>query len=168
MGGLEEDRARHAIEVIERNARTQAQVIDDLLDVSPHHHGKLHLEVRPLMPASSIESALDSVRPMAEAKGVTLHAARREGGAHLRRCRTSPADRLESSLQRDQVHPARRRRHSEPGDRRPHVEIHVTDNGEGISSEFLPYVFDRFRQADASAARFRGGLGLGSPSSATS
>src|SRR5262249_19360431 len=71
-GTLDEEKVRHAITVVERNARTQAQVIEDLLDVSRIITGKLRLDVQAIMPARAIASAIESVKPMAEAKGVVL------------------------------------------------------------------------------------------------
>lgn len=159
---LPEDKVRHASEVIVRNARAQAQVIDDLLDVSRIITGKMRLDISPFMPASAIETALESVRPMAEAKGVRLldlldpNAGPVSGDAgRLQQIVwnllsnaikfTPKGGRVEVRLERINSH----------------IEITVSDTGDGISPEFLPYVFDRFRQADASSARTSGGLGLG-------
>src|SRR5262245_45451560 len=165
VGGLDEVKVQHAIEVIERNARAQAQVIDDLLDVSRIITGKLRLDVRPLMPAASIESALDSVRPAAEAKGVTVHALLDAQAGPI----SGDAGRLQqiawnllSNAIKFTPRGGRVEARLERAD--SHIEITVSDTGEGIAPEFLPYVFDRFRQADATAARaarHRGGLGLG-------
>ena len=162
MGGLEEDKVGHAIDVIERNARAQAQVIDDLLDVSRIITGKLRLDVHSIMPAAAIESALDSVRPTADAKGVTLSAIldrdagpiSGDGGRLQQIVWNLLSNAIKFTARGGRVQVRLERVHS-------HLEIIVGDTGEGISPEFLPYVFDRFRQADASATRFRGGLGLG-------
>ena len=159
---LDEAKARHAAEVVERNARGQAQVIDDLLDVSRIITGKLRLDISPIMPDQAIESALDSVRPMAEAKGVRLdtmldpHAGPVSADSGrlqqvvwnllTNAIKFTPRDgRVEVRLERINSH----------------LEIVVSDSGEGISPEFLPFVFDRFRQADASSTRLISGLGLG-------
>ena len=155
-------RERHAVEVIERNARAQARVIDDLLDVSRIITGKLRLDVHPLMPAAAIDSALDSLKPMADAKGIRLHSVLDSSAgpvsgdpARLQQIVwnlvsngikfTPKGGRVEVRLERVDSS----------------VEIAVSDTGEGIRPEFLPHVFDRFRQSDAGIARRTGGLGLG-------
>jgi PAS domain S-box-containing protein len=162
MGGLDDDKVQRAIDVIERSARAQAQVIDDLLDVSRIITGKLRLDVRPLMPAASIESGIDSVRPMADAKGVTLLAILDERAGPI----SGDAGRLQQIVWNLLSNAIKFTARGGTVQIRlecieSHLEIVVSDTGEGIGPEFLPYVFDRFRQADASAARFRGGLGLG-------
>ena len=161
-GQMDHERARHAVEVIERNARTQAQVIEDILDVSRIITGKLRLNVQALMPSAVIESALESVRPSAEAKGVRLSAvidatAGPITGDHGRLQQiiwnllsnsikfTPRGGRVEVRLERINSH----------------IEIVVSDTGEGIAPEFLPHVFDRFRQADSTPSRESPGLGLG-------
>jgi PAS domain S-box-containing protein len=155
-------RERHAVEVIERNARAQARVIDDLLDVSRIITGKMRLDVQPLMPASAIEAALESLQPMAEAKGVRVHSVLDSHAGpvsgDLARLQqvvwnlvsngikfTPRGGRVEVRLERVDSS----------------VEIVVSDTGEGISPDFLPHVFDRFRQSDATIARRTSGLGLG-------
>ncbi|HET9252460.1 MAG TPA: PAS domain S-box protein [Candidatus Eisenbacteria bacterium] len=155
-------RERHAVEVIERNARAQARVIDDLLDVSRIITGKLRLDVHPLMPATAIESALDSLRPMADAKGIRLHSVL---DSHAGPVSGDPArlqqvvwnlvsNGIKFTPKGGRVEVRLERVDSS-------VEIAVSDTGEGIGPEFLPHVFDRFRQSDASIARRTGGLGLG-------
>jgi PAS domain S-box-containing protein len=157
-----EVRERHAIEVIERNARAQARVIDDLLDVSRIITGKLRLDVHPLMPSSAIESALDSLRPMADAKGVRLHSVL---DSHAGPVSGDPAriqqiiwnlvsNGIKFTPKGGRVEVRLERVDSS-------VEIVVSDTGEGISPEFLPHVFDRFRQSDATISRRTSGLGLG-------
>ena len=162
LGHLDESKAQHAAEVVERNARAQAQMIEDLLDVSRIIAGKLRLDVRPVMPAVPIEAALESVSPMAEAKGVRLHSILDQHAGPIsgdpgrlqqivwnllvNAIKFTPRDgRVEIRLER--VH--------------SNAEIIVTDSGEGMLPQFLPHVFDRFTQADASSARATGGLGLG-------
>ena len=161
-GALDEERLRHAIAVIERNARTQAQVIEDLLDVSRIITGKLRLDIQPILPSRAVGSAIESVKPMAEAKGVTLRAeldpdAGPISGDSSRLQQIvwnllSNAIKFTPSGGRVEV---RLRRVS------AQVELSVRDSGIGIEPEFLPHVFDRFRQADASTTRAVGGLGLG-------
>jgi len=162
MGTMDEAKSRHAALVIERNARAQAQVIEDLLDVSRIIAGKLRLDIQTLMPSAAIESALESVRPMAEAKGVELHAALD--------AQAGPISGDSSRLQQIVWNLLSNAIKFTPGGGRvdvrlerinSHLEIAVSDTGEGLSPEFLPHAFDRFRQADASASRTSGGLGLG-------
>jgi PAS domain S-box-containing protein len=151
-----------AIETIERNARAQSQLIDDLLDVSRIITGKLRIDVRPVDPNSFIESALEAVRPAAEAKGVRVQRIMDTGvvtvsGDPVRMQQviwnllsnaikfTPKGGRVQIRLERVNSH----------------VEIAISDTGAGIAPEFLPYVFDRFRQADQRTTRQHGGLGLG-------
>lgn len=162
VGNLDDDRARHAIDVIERNARTQAQVIEDILDVQRIITGKLRLEVQTLMPAPTVESALESVRHAAEAKGVRLHANLDPQAGPI----SGDPARLQQivwNLLSNSI------KFTPPGGRvevrlagiDSAIEIMVSDTGEGIDPQFLPHVFDRFRQADASTTRTSTGLGLG-------
>jgi PAS domain S-box-containing protein len=151
-----------ALETIERNARAQAQLIDDLLDVSRIITGKLRLDVRPVDPNSFIETAVEAVRPAAEAKGVRVQKIMDTGvvsvsGDPVRLQQVvwnllSNAVKFTPKGGRVQVRLERVN---------SHVEIAVSDDGAGISPEFLPFVFDRFRQADQRPTRHHGGLGLG-------
>ncbi|HEX8336655.1 MAG TPA: ATP-binding protein, partial [Pyrinomonadaceae bacterium] len=151
-----------AFETIERNARAQAQLIEDLLDVSRIITGKLRVDVRPVDPNSFIEAAIEAVRPAAEAKGVRVQRIMDTGvvsvlGDPVRLQQivwnllsnaikfTPRGGRVTVSLERVNSH----------------VEIGVSDTGAGIPQGFLPYVFDRFRQADGRTTRAHGGLGLG-------
>jgi PAS domain S-box-containing protein len=161
-GNLDAEKTRHAIEVVERNARTQAQVIEDILDVSRIITGKLRLDVRMLMPMTVVESALESVRPTAEAKGVHLHSVLDPNAGPI----TGDSSRLQQvywNLLSNAIKFTPRGGRVEVRLERinSHIEISVSDTGEGISHDFLPHVFDRFRQADASSSRTTGGLGLG-------
>jgi PAS domain S-box-containing protein len=161
-GKLDEASTAHAIETIERNARSQAQLIEDLLDVSRIITGNLLLDVRPVNPTGVIEGAMEAVRPAAEAKGVRLV---KELDTSISSVFGDPT-RLQQVIWNllsnaikftplgGQVSISLARSDS-------HFEIVVTDTGEGIHPEFLPYVFDRFRQADAKTTRRHGGLGLG-------
>jgi PAS domain S-box-containing protein len=161
-GELDAETAGRAVETIESNARVQAQLIEDLLDVSRIILGKLPLGVRPVELASVIEAALDAVRPAAAAKSLrllrTLDAATGLVSADPDRLQqvvwnllsnavkfTPPKGQVEIRLERVGQF----------------AQITVLDTGKGISAEFLPYVFDRFRQADSSSTRAHGGLGLG-------
>ncbi|MBD0370010.1 MAG: PAS domain S-box protein [Pyrinomonadaceae bacterium] len=154
--------ALKAFETIERNARAQSQLIDDLLDVSRIITGKLRIDVRPLDPNSFVEAAIEAVRPAAEAKGVRVQKIMDTGivsvsGDPVRLQQVvwnllSNAIKFTSRGGRVQVRLERVN---------SHVEIAVSDTGAGISQEFLPHVFDRFRQADQRTTRIHGGMGLG-------
>jgi PAS domain S-box-containing protein len=159
---VSEQQTTLALETIHRNAKTQAQVIEDLLDVSRIITGKLHLEMRPTMASQLVESAIASVQPMAKAKGVGLHVQIGENAGSL----AADSGRLQQVIWNllnnaikftpggGHVRVMVRRADSE-------IEIVVSDTGQGIRPEFLPHVFDRFRQAESSTTRKHGGLGLG-------
>jgi PAS domain S-box-containing protein len=161
-GQLKDASGFTAIETIERNARAQSQLIDDLLDVSRIISGKLRIDVRPVDPNSFIESAIEAVRPAAEAKGVRVQRVIDTGvvtvsGDPVRLQQViwnllSNAIKFTPRGERVQVRLERVN---------SHIEIAVSDTGAGIAPEFLPYVFDRFRQADQRTTRQHGGLGLG-------
>jgi signal transduction histidine kinase/ActR/RegA family two-component response regulator len=154
--------ASSAFETIERNARAQAQLIDDLLDVSRAITGKLRIDVRPVDPNSFIEAAVEAVRPAAEAKGVRVQRVMDTGLVSVSgdpvRLQQVVWNLLSNAIKftprggRVQVRMERVN---------SHVEISVSDTGAGIAPEFLPHVFDRFRQADGTTTRHHGGLGLG-------
>ena len=151
-----------ACETIERNARAQAQLIDDLLDVSRIITGKLRIDVRPVDPDTFIEAAIESVKPGAEAKGVRLQRIMDTGvvavaGDPVRLQQVVwnlLANAIKFTPRGGRVQVKLERVNS-------HVEITVSDTGAGIEPEFLPHVFDRFRQADQRKTRQHGGLGLG-------
>jgi PAS domain S-box-containing protein len=152
----------HALTVIERNARQQAQLIEDLLDMSRIVSGKLRLHVQGVELGVVIQAALDAARPAAEAKGVSLgHDLASDAGQV-----SGDANRLQQvvwNLVSNAVKFTPRGGAVRVGLERvaSQVRVSVTDTGEGISAEFLPLVFDRFRQADSSTTRRHGGLGLG-------
>jgi CheY-like chemotaxis protein len=151
-----------AVETIERNAKAQAQLIGDILEVSRITSGKLRLELHPLDPRAVVRSAVETVRPGAEAKGIHLDTALDEAVEPV----LGDPDRLQQvvwNLLSNAIKFTPRGGRVEVRVERAgsHVEIVVRDSGQGIDSTFLPHVFDRFRQADASAARVHGGLGLG-------
>jgi signal transduction histidine kinase/ActR/RegA family two-component response regulator len=162
MGKLDPGSADRALETIERNARAQAQLIDDLLDVSRIMSGKLRLRVEAVDLARVVESALESVRPAATAKGITLATdLDRATGAV-----SGDANRLEQvvwNLLANAVkftplggHVTVRLAAADT-----YAVVDISDSGPGIDEAFLPYVFERFRQADSSITRAHGGLGLG-------
>jgi PAS domain S-box-containing protein len=159
---LDDAESKRALEIIVRNARSQRQLIDDLLDVSRIITGKLSLEVRPLELAPIIEAVVDSLRPAADARSIHLQIAFDP--------RTSPIsgdpDRLQQIIWNLLTNAIK---FTPKGGRvkvwfervESHVEITIIDTGEGIAPEFLPHIFDRFRQSDSSSTRRHGGLGLG-------
>jgi len=156
------ERAERALEAIERNANAQVQLIDDLLDVSRVVTGKMRLDVRPVDLRLVVESALDAVRPAAEAKGLRLESVL---DPKLELVNGDP-DRLRQvawNLLMNAVKFTPKGGHVKLHVQRvdSHVAIGVTDTGEGISADVLPFVFERFRQGDSSSTRTHSGLGLG-------
>lgn len=147
---------------IERNARVQTQLIDDLLDMSRIVSGKLRLEVQRLSPVTFIEAALDTVTPAAQAKGIRIervldpHAGPISGDTH--RLQQVIWNLLSNAVKftpkNGKIQVILERVNS-------HIEITVADTGQGINPDFLPHLFERFRQGDTSISRRHGGLGLG-------
>ena len=162
VGKLNDSNTERAVETIYRNAKSQSQLIADLLDVSRIISGKLRLDVRTVDLLSIVNAAIDSIRPAADAKGIRLQTTFDPMAGPI----SGDADRLQQivwNLLSNAVKftPKGGRIKVKLQRRASHVEIVVSDSGLGISKEFLPYVFDRFRQADASTTRIHGGLGLG-------
>jgi PAS domain S-box-containing protein len=161
-GAAEESMRDRALETVERNARAQAQLVEDLLDVSRIVTGKLRLEVRMSDLRAVIEAAADSVRTAADAKGIALETRLPAAPVAV----TVDPDRLLQvvwNLLSNAIKftPEGGRVQVELQQDRAEVRVVVRDTGAGISPAFLPYVFDRFRQAEASSTRAYGGLGLG-------
>jgi len=161
-GKLDPENADRAIEIVERNAKAQSKLIEGVLDVSRIVSGKLQLDVRPLHLSGVIEAAVDSIRPAADAKNMNLRVVIDKPEPLV----SGDANRLQQvvwNLLSNAV------KFSQAGDEisvslamvGPEVEVSVQDSGQGIPREFLPNVFDRFRQADPSTTRKHGGLGLG-------
>ena len=160
-GNLPPERVARALETVERNAFVQARLIEDMLDLSRIERGKLVLSVGPLEMVRVVEAAIEAVRPAADAKGVRIQPVLDSHATIV-----GDADRLQQVVwnllsnaikftpKGGRVLIGLRREHS-------YVEVTVADNGEGIQADFLPYVFERFRQADPSFTRRTGGLGLG-------
>ena len=161
-GQLDDERTVHALEVIERSTWTQAHLIDDLLDVSRIITGKLTLEARPVSLIAVVEAAVEIVAPNAASKGLSLATSLDASSASVwgdpvrlqqvmvnllsNAIKFTPnGGRVEVRLDRD----------------KSTARITVTDTGEGIRSDFLPKIFDPFRQADSTSTRAHGGLGLG-------
>ncbi|MEP6763021.1 MAG: PAS domain S-box protein, partial [Gemmatimonadaceae bacterium] len=159
---LNENELEKGLDTIERNARIQQQLIEDLLDMSRITSGKLRLNIQPISPVAFVEAAIETILHAASAKGIQLE---RNfdvftdpiyGDAHRLQqvvwnvlsnaIKFTPRDgRVEIGVQR----------------KGSHIEIIVSDNGSGIPPEFIKQVFERFRQADSSTTRQQGGLGLG-------
>lgn len=162
MKTLDEKNSTRALEVIERAALAQAQLIDDLLDVSRIASGKLRLEVRPVDLGAVVEQAIEIVRPAADAKGIRLEKVLDTETGKI----VGDPTRLQQVMwnllsnavkftpKNGRVQIALERVNS-------HVEIAVSDTGQGMSADFLPQVFERFQQAETGSARSHGGLGLG-------
>jgi signal transduction histidine kinase len=159
---LNETAASRALDAIEHNAQAQAQLIEDLLDLARVTSGKLRLDIRPVDPAAVIEAAVNTVLPAAEAKGIKLQTAVDLRGETV----LGDAGRLQQvlwNLLSNAVKFTTRGGHvtvrlEREGAR---VAIIVSDTGRGISPGALPYLFDRFRQAEGASKRAGGGLGLG-------
>ncbi|HEX8551470.1 MAG TPA: PAS domain S-box protein [Abditibacteriaceae bacterium] len=161
-GRLDEEGRVQALETIERNARSQAQLIEDLLDVSRIMTGNLRMELQPLAIVPIIEAAIDGVRPAAEAKQIRLRMLLDPWAGPV----AGDATRLQQvvwNLLSNAVKFTPRGGSIDVSLERldSHVQIEVTDSGEGIAPDFLPYIFDRFRQADSGTTRRHSGLGLG-------
>lgn len=160
-GQVKENQVRRAIETIDRNARSQAQLIEDILDVSRIISGKLRLNIKTVDISAVIETAIESVQPAAKAKGIRLRKFLDNGvltSGDADRLQqiiwnllsnaikfTPPEGRVEIRLEKDDSN----------------VVIKVSDNGYGIEADILPFIFERFRQSDSSTTRQHGGLGLG-------
>jgi PAS domain S-box-containing protein len=162
MKELDEPTSAHALETVERNAKAQAQLIEDLLDVSRIITGKLRLDVRPIELLPVIEAAMDAVRPAAAAKSIEIKTQLDPFAGPV----SGDPSRLQQviwNLLANAVKFTGRGGQVEVRlERAPaHIELTVKDTGQGITPEFLPFVFDRFRQADGSTTRLHGGLGLG-------
>jgi signal transduction histidine kinase/ActR/RegA family two-component response regulator len=153
---------QRGLDAIERNARVQAQLIEDLLDMSRITSGKMRLDIQPVDPIPIIEAAIETIRPAAQAKQIRVEKLLDPAAGPL----YGDPSRLQQIIwnllsnavkftpKEGKVQIFLERVNS-------HIEISVADTGMGIKPEFLPYVFDRFRQQDASTTRSFGGLGLG-------
>ncbi len=161
-GRLTEEMSARGLETIERNARSQARLIEDLLDVSRIITGKLRLEIQPVELSAVIQAAVDVIRPAADAKGIRLQLLLDSNAGPV----SGDPQRLQQivwNLLSNAV------KFTPKGGRvqvrlervNSHIEIIVSDTGPGIDPDFQPFIFERFRQADTSYTRKHGGLGLG-------
>jgi PAS domain S-box-containing protein len=153
---------KEGLEVIERNCRMQAQLIEDVLDTSRIVSGKLLIQLQPSELVAIIHAAIDVVRPAADAKGVQLEAFFDPEASHTS-CDPSRMQQVIWNLLTNAIKftPAGGKVRVVLSREGSSARIRVSDDGKGIKPEFLPYVFDRFRQADNSVQRTFGGLGLG-------
>jgi PAS domain S-box-containing protein len=162
LSNIDNSETLRAVETINRNARAQAQIIEDILDISRIVTGKLRLDVQLVQPGKIVEAAIDSLLHAAESKNVRLQMLIDPLAGPV----SGDPDRLQQmvwNLVSNAV------KFTPKGGRiqvrlervNSHIEIVVSDTGQGIAEEFLPQVFDRFRQADSSSSRKHGGLGLG-------
>jgi PAS domain S-box-containing protein len=161
-GSIDDATSKRALETIERNANAQAQLVEDLLDVSRIITGKLRLDVQPVELKSVIDLAVEAVRPAAEAKGVRLQVRVDPLAGPI----NGDPDRLQQviwNLLSNAVKFTPREGRVEVRLERvnSYMGITVSDTGMGIKPEFLPFVFERFRQADGTSTRQYGGLGIG-------
>ena len=157
---------RRGLETIERNARAQSQLIEDMLDMSRLLAGKVRIDAAPIQPQDFVNAALETARPAALARSIGLNASIDHGAGPVRgdlaRMQQVMSNLISNAIKFTEPGGAvtvTLRIDGEGSERA--VAIDVADTGAGIAPEFLPYVFDRFRQADSSSARRHGGLGLG-------
>ncbi|MGB9182103.1 MAG: ATP-binding protein, partial [Pyrinomonadaceae bacterium] len=158
----DEETFTRGLQTIERNAKAQEQIINDLLDVSRIITGKLRFDIRPIELEPVIESAIEAVRPAADAKSIRLESDLKTEPFQI----PGDPDRLQQvvwNLLTNAIKftPTNGRVEIRLVRHNSHALIIVSDTGQGITEDFLPFVFDRFRQADSSTTRLHGGLGLG-------
>lgn len=161
-GQLDDETSMRALDSIERNAKTQAQLIEDILDVSRAITGKLRLNLAAVNPQTFIKAAVDSMQPAAESKNLVVEVSSDSSPARV----LGDANRLQQVVWNLLANAIK---FTQRGGKvlvqskliDDHLEITVIDNGQGIDPQFLPRVFDRFRQEDSSSTRRHGGLGLG-------
>jgi PAS domain S-box-containing protein len=160
-GELDLHETAEALDTIERNAQRQRQLIADILDVSKIIQGKIRLERRPSQPWEFIEPAMKSMQPIAREKGVRLRSTLDETGpisVDVGRMQQVVSNLVSNAIKFSRSGGAVEVALLDEGE---WITLRVRDEGEGISSDFLPHVFERFRQADSTSSRRHGGLGLG-------
>ncbi|HKZ03076.1 MAG TPA: ATP-binding protein [Pyrinomonadaceae bacterium] len=162
VGTVKKEDVSRALEIIERNARAQARIVTDILEVSRIITGQLKIKARPLDLSSIVQAAVESLKLAADAKEISLTTSLNPATGSV----VGDPDRLQQVVwnligNAIKFTPREGRVAIEMKPVDSHVELRVTDTGIGISEEFLPYVFDRFRQADSTTTRMHGGLGLG-------
>jgi PAS domain S-box-containing protein len=161
-GPMDTDTSKKALEVIERNVRAQSKLVEDLLDVSRIISGKLRIEVKPIDPGAVINAAVDVIKPAADAKHIrirtTLDSSVGLISGDFERLQQVVWNLLSNAIK---FTPSKGTVSIELARGSSQVELSVTDSGIGISKDFLPYVFNRFSQADSSITRAHGGIGVG-------
>jgi signal transduction histidine kinase/CheY-like chemotaxis protein len=161
-GHLNDEQSRRALQIIRRNVDAQVRLVDDLLDMANVVKGRMRLAVQAVDLRDLIDGALDAVAPAAEAKGIRIQSVLESPGAPV----SGDPGRLQQVLWNLLSNAVKFTRQ---GGRvqiklervRSHVEITVSDTGQGIHADILPYIFDRLRQGDSSSTRAHGGLGIG-------
>jgi signal transduction histidine kinase len=161
-GRVNDEQRSRALATIERNARAQARLIDDLLDVSRVISGKLRLDVKQINPGDMLNLAVDAMRAALDAKSLRFETSIEPEVGTI----TADPERLQQIVwnllsNATKFTPEAGRIQLRMSRQNSHVELVVADTGIGISPDFLPYVFERFRQQDAGSRRRFGGLGLG-------
>ena len=162
LGQIPADEVTDSYRAIERNGKAQVQIIDDLLDMSRIISGKIRLDVRPVQLSEVIEAAIETIRPAADAKSIRLQPVLDQVTGPV----LGDFDRLQQVFRNILSNAVK---FTPKGGRiqvslervNSHLEVNVADTGDGIPADFLPYVFDRFRQAEDATTRSHGGLGLG-------
>jgi CheY-like chemotaxis protein len=162
QGTIGPGKTPRALEVIERNAVAQLDLVEDLLDLSRIITGKFRLDVAPVDLGAAIAAAVEAIQPAADAKGIAIEMIAGEGSGIMvgdeARLQQAVWNLLANAIKftpaGGRVTVSRRRQDA-------NVEIQVADNGEGIAPAVLPFVFDRFRQGDSGTTRMHMGLGLG-------
>ena len=162
IGKLDEEATDRAVETIERNAKAQAQLIEDILDVSRVITGKLQLHLGPVDLVTVVNAALDAIRPAFDAKEIKV----KTNYEDCLRVIVGDADRLQQVVwnllsNASKFTPVRGAVGISITQDPTFAQIQISDTGPGIAPDFLPHVFERFRQADGSTTRMHGGLGLG-------
>jgi CheY-like chemotaxis protein len=160
---LDEERTAHAIETVERNASALATIIDDLLDVSRIVAGTLHVVHYPVDLAGITQAAVDAVKPIAAAKSIRLQFTRDPSSTEVVSGDAGRLEQVVTNLLTNAIKFTPENGRVDVSIKRAgsNLELTVEDTGEGISPDFLPHVFDRFRQADGATSRRHTGLGLG-------
>jgi PAS domain S-box-containing protein len=156
-----DSQTNRALESIERNAKAQQKLIEDILDVSRIVSGSFRLDCRPTRLTAIIEDAVSSIQPVAESKSIMVRSELNPGivvSGDSDRLLQAAGNLLSNAIKFTPENGEIRVRLECTG---PRVELCIQDSGQGIDSDFLPYIFDRFRQADSSPRRMHGGLGLG-------
>ncbi len=162
-GSLEEHKVARALDIIVNNAKSQAALIEDILDLSRAAQGKLRVEMDTVDFAQVVKAAVAAARPAAEEKNLTLHEQLQAGASCLVRGDEKRLQQVVSNLLSNAIKftPPEGRVSVALSEVNGHAELTVADTGRGIEPQFLPFIFERFHQADSGAARTSTGLGLG-------